>query len=177
MGKRLLFLLLIMSVLIFSGCGGVSDSLGGGGGTGGGGNYHISIASYDVNPKTITQGTSFEINWDIDYNGVAGYWVEFHMNSQNSIPSNAWDLTKHFNYNCEMGPGTCGKKGTVRCEVKKDNTGSLFTECRPTWTSNPMPTVKGIIFSGNGYAILKACTYDSSMETICNEKSIPISVL
>lgn len=180
MGKKIIKvigILLMVSILVGCGAGGDSiDGLPSGGSSGGGGNYHINITSYDMNPKVLSDGTSFQVTWTVDYSGVAGYWVEFHMNSENSINENMTGLTRHFYYNCEMGPGTCGKSGNVMGTVNKyQYDDRLYTLCSPNWT-NIGSQAHDIIFRGNGYAILRACTYDGRMNKICDQKSVQITV-
>ncbi len=175
--KYVMFLYLIL-VLTFYGCGGGGDdgidTFGSGGG---GGNYYVSIAGYDLNPKTITQGSAVEVSWNVNYRGVAGFWVELHMNSSNTIPEGMSSLTKLFHFNCEMGPFTCSKSASAVCEVKKDTTsGKLYAQCRPTWDTSGNPQTQYFVFSGSGYAILRACTFDGTMKTICDQKAIQVTV-
>ncbi|MFN3479890.1 MAG: hypothetical protein ACK415_05845 [Thermodesulfovibrionales bacterium] len=174
-GLSVLSLLTLLTMtVILSGCGSGSDSIDTGlpgGGSSGGGNYHINIISYSIEPTQLKEGTNFRVSWAVDYKGVAGYWVEFHMNSEDSIPANMPALTRHFNYNCEMGPYTCGKSDFVSGTVSGNN-----TICYPGWTNAFGPQAHTIMFKGNGYAILKACTYDDRMNTLCDQKSVQITV-
>lgn len=97
------------------------------------------------------------------------------MNSQDLIPSDFLVTTRYFTYNCEMGPYTCGTSGSVSGSVYKDYTG-LFTACSPDWTNAFGPQTHNIMFHGPGYAILKACTYDDRMNTLCDQKSVQITI-
>lgn len=171
---RVLSVLLLCATLLY-GCGG------GGGGTSGvpsGGSGSINITSFNISPTTISNGTTFDVTWSVNYSSPSDlYWLEFHMNSQNSIPSNNTEDTKHFYRNCSSGNPVydCKQSGTIRCQVNTDNAGKLYTSCN-ILNSTDSPTPHNIIFTGNGYAILKACIYNANMQEVCDQRSVQITV-
>ncbi|MFN3739316.1 MAG: hypothetical protein ACK4TF_01420 [Thermodesulfovibrionales bacterium] len=160
--------ILLFSMLLLYGCGG-------GGSEGSGGSASINITSFDMNPKTISAGTTFDVTWSVNYSAPShSYWLEFHMNNQNSIPSDMSGLTNHFYRNCDVPGLDCGTSGTIRCEVVNLG-GNLSTKCN-ILNSTVSPQSHGIIFTGDGYAILKACVHNSQMQEVCDQKSIQIKV-
>ncbi len=110
---------LILIAVILTGCGGGgSDDIGSPGGGSGGGNYYMRITAFNVSPTQISNGSSFVVTWSVDYSSPANlYWVEFHMNNQNSLST----LTKHFYYNCDLVGSPCSKSGSVTCDVMLEN--------------------------------------------------------
>jgi hypothetical protein len=161
--KSLTCFTLIIMLLVLGGCGG-----GGGSDSFGGGNYYARINSYDVNPRTITNGSYITVSWDIDYNSPV-FWVEFHMNSQDTTSG---EQTQHFYYNGGI-PGGVRENDSVTCSILTDTNNKLFASCR---YGNSYPQSKEIIFTGQGYAIFKACVYDAQLNQQCDKKSIPINV-
>lgn len=174
--SRVLSILLLCAALLY-GCGG-------GGGTSGfssgssGGSAFINITSFNMSTPTISNGTTFDATWSVNYSSPSDlYWLEFHMNSQNSIPQNNSALTKHLYRNCSSSNPVfdCKQNGTIRCQVNTDYTGKLYTICN-ILNSTVSPTTHNIIFTGNGYAILKACIYNANMQEVCDQKSVQITV-
>jgi hypothetical protein len=161
--KSLTCFTLIIMLLVLGGCGG-----GGGSDSFGGGNYYARIKSYDVNPKTITNGSTITVSWDIDYNSPV-FWVEFHMNSQDTTSG---EQTQLFYYNGGIPYGV-KENDSVTCSILTDTNNKLSASCR---YGNSYPQSKEIIFTGQGYAIFKACVYDAQLNQQCDKKSIPINV-
>ncbi len=86
-------------------------------------------------------------------------------------------LTKHFYYNCDMGHYTIpGTSGTVRCDVRSDNISGVYTLCRPDSDSSSATQTHTIMFKGNGFGIIKACTYNDMMHQVCDQKYVQLTV-
>jgi hypothetical protein len=165
--KSLTCFTLIIMLLVLGGCGGGGGSDSFGGGNSGGGNYYARINYYSVSPTNITNNSTITVSWDIDYNSPV-FWVEFHMNSQDTTSA----LTQHFYYNGGI-PGGVRENDSVTCSILTDTNNKLFASCR---YGNLDPQSKEIIFTGQGYAIFKACVYDAQLNQQCDKKSIPINV-
>jgi hypothetical protein len=169
-------LLLLIIVITIAACGGdsqltsVSDnnSYENGGNGGGGSGYYITIENFGVDPSNLSN--DFTFTWKVNYNGIAGYWIEFYINSSNEIPNGVSSIARHFYLNC-VGIFCDSPSGTVNCQVNIDPSGNFYTLCQYDSLS---PQSHNFSFSGNGYAILKACIYDASLNQICNTKSVQI---
>lgn len=163
--------------LIVLGCGGGGEestpSLGGGGG---GSSSYIRINSFDLTPKTLSDGTKFDVTWSVSHSSPTGlYWLELHFFQENAIPIGMSGLTRHFYANCNVPLSDCGRSGVIKCEVK-NIAGMLSTICN-IQNSSVTPQSRAFILSGDGYAILRACVYDSYMRDLCDQKSVPVKVV
>ncbi len=166
--KSLIPISLIVMTFFLMGCGGggVSDSI-----SGGGTDYYAKINSFNVTPTAIQADTTITVSWSIDYYQPAGFFIEFHMNSQ---PETLGALTRHFYFNGGI-PGGVGKNDSAKCNIiRRDNDGRLMALC--VHGDNTYPQSKEITFVGSGYAILKACVYDANLNIKCDTKSKGITV-
>jgi len=166
--KHLTLMGSILITFLIVGCGGgsIDDSISGGGGE----NYYVKINSFTVSPTNITNGTTLTVSWNIDYNSPAGFWVEFHMNSNNTTSE---AFTRHFYFNGGIPYGV-NKTDSATCSIIQSTTSNKLTAICKHGNENPQS--KDILFTGSGYAIFKACIYDASMNKICDTESKQVTV-
>lgn len=165
-----------LAVFAFScgGGGGGDLELPGGGGAGGG---SISITSLSIQPSNNLQvGNTYSISWSVALGGsvTGNYHIEFFEYSQPTTPpSGITGLYRIAQSNC--GPGFqnitgCGSSGVLDCEVR-NLMGTPTTLCKVRGSS-ASPTSKGLVTSGNGYMVVRAC---NDLFTVCTVRTIQVT--
>ncbi len=176
MYKKILTSLIL---IVFLGCqGGAGSNITGpstdsltSGGSSGGTTASMSITQFDVTPTTILQNQQFKVHWIVSYSTPAtGYTAEFHVNSEASLISGCSGCTRVFNANGDMSGSSYGKDVTVTGILSKNATGYYILFASPIGSRY----LTDFDLTNTIYGILKACTYDSSMNQVCDTKTVQL---
>ena len=130
----------------------------------------MTINQLTVTPSTVTIGKQVAVHWNVSYSTpAAGYTAEFHVNNQPSLVQGISGLTRVFSANGDLGPSSVGKDATVNCSYGTSG-GRPALVCG-SYGSRFMDTFD---LTKPVYGIVKACTYNESMQQVCAEKSVAL---
>ena len=166
---------LVFGMLALIGCGSGGDSggapvIGTGSGTGGD-TAAMTVNQFTVTPSAVTVGKQVAIHWNVGYSTpAAGYTAEFHLNNQPSLVQGFSALTRVFHANGDMGGTSVGKDATVTCTYETVY-GSPTLSCG-SYGARYLTTFD---LTKPMYGILRACTYNSAMQEVCAEKTVPLT--
>ena len=155
----------IIATCLVAGCGSGIGS--GTGSSGNGSGTSMSVTKAEVTPAASHLGQQVAVHWTVDYaTPAAGYTAEFHLNNQPSLIEGMSGLTRVFSANGDLGPLTVGKDATINCTLQLSG-GSPAISCGSYGTRY----LNSFNLTQPLYGIIKACTYDASMQQVCDTRA------